>query len=150
MISRRTKIPRLSRWSVEINLLGFTENLLEDTEGCGSLRPSIFLCMLTCAILMTSSQSKDQDTLGLQGELVWEACAATGAGSDPASLLGLPPSSKQEFFQPRRAGLAPSGPPVPPCQHIWLKKLSDGYAVAFVNYTFINATDGAAAAQGGC
>ena len=95
---------------------------------------------------MTSSQSKDQDTLGLQGELVWEACAATGAGSDPASLLGLPPSSKQEFFQPRRAGLAPSGPPVPPCQHIWLKKLSDGYAVAFVNYTFINATDGAAAA----
>lgn len=107
----------------------------------------------------------DQDTLGLQGELVWEACANADTVS---SLLGLPsrPFKDEDYLYPRSGGggggsgggrkeqqqlpdLGPHrqvgskgnvSPPVPPCQHIWLKKLVDGYALAFVNYTYINAT----------
>ena len=60
----------------------------------------------------------DQDPLGSQGQVIYQACTP-GAGVEGAGVGG--------------------GPPTPPCQQIWLKPLHDGaYALAFANFTFVN------------
>ncbi|CAK0870251.1 unnamed protein product, partial [Prorocentrum cordatum] len=58
----------------------------------------------------------DQDKLGIQGKVVWDNCGGRGA------------SGAAPLRRPRGGG-------APACQQVWLRRLWDGYAVAFVNYT---------------
>jgi len=61
----------------------------------------------------------DQDPLGRQGTVVWSNC----------------PGGALEVEQAVENGA------VPACQQVWTKKLVDGYALAFVNYTVPNPSD---------
>lgn len=59
----------------------------------------------------------NQDPLGMQGTVVWQNCPSTDLSRDQSV----------------------ENAPVPNCQQIWAKKLFDGYAVMFVNFTSTSA-----------
>lgn len=87
----------------------------------------------------------NQDPLGLQAEVFWENCPS-GTELPLAwkprfawKLPRLPASWGLPDFLSQPRGLHRFGPrqvgKVPDCQQIWLKRLADGFAVAFVNFT---------------
>jgi len=68
----------------------------------------------------------NQDPLGIQGVVVYQNCTH---GVDSISFPKLGRSSAQRDRRGLQTFIVPN------CEQIWTRKLSDGYAVAFVNYT---------------
>lgn len=74
----------------------------------------------------------NQDVLGLQGVVVWQNCPLGEHVHD--KILRAPRLRRERGVAPpgsTDAGVAS----VPGCQQIWAKVLSDGVALAFVNFT---------------
>lgn len=87
------------------------------------------LALTWCGMLLQVI-AVDQDLLGVQGEVIYEDCGSRGITTGASTPRGWParrPSTDSESATPT-------------CSQIWLKKLTDGYALAFVNYTYVNAT----------
>jgi hypothetical protein len=86
--------------------------------------------VLTWCGMLLQVIAVDQDLLGVQGEVIYEDCGSRGVTTGASTPRGWParrPSTDSESA-------------IPTCSQIWLKKLTDGYALAFVNYTYVNAT----------
>lgn len=75
----------------------------------------------------------DQDPLGIQGRVVWDNCGS----ADVWSTFHVQPQTRSRERQSLAQGVPALGScaVVPACEQIWTRKLHDGYALAFVNYT---------------